>query len=193
MSNIFLSTSLIYLASEEAGCLDDELTVVEDCNTRVYGMLPVALIANIAVVSGLLSAFLMPLTGAAVDYTPHRRKIGMYSAALVILIQAIQIGTLSETWFAMSVLQGIAGFLYQAQVVSTYSYLPEIARVVGQATMTHCEYFKLMMIHACCTRKTNHIVISLYFHSQRKLYLSTEYNTSSLSRGCHRTEHRVWF
>ena len=155
MSNIFLSTSLIYLASEQAGCLDAEDLVVEDCQTRVYGMLPTALIANIAVVSSLLSAFLMPLAGAAMDYTPHRRKIGIYVTALMILIQAIQIGTLQKTWFAMSVLQGIAGFLYQAQVIATFAYLPVIARAVGQATMTHCEYFKLMMIHACCTRKTN--------------------------------------
>jgi UMF1 family MFS transporter len=155
MSNIFLSTSLIYLASEEAGCLDDELTVVEDCNTRVYGMLPVALIANIAVVSGLLSAFLMPLTGAAVDYTPHRRKIGMYSAALVILIQAIQIGTLPKTWFAMSVLQGFSGFLFQVQVLATYAYFPVIARAVGEATMTHCEYFNLQVDDDACLLYAN--------------------------------------
>lgn len=36
----------------------------------------------------------------------------------------------------MSVLQAIAGFIYQVQVVSNYAYLPEMAREVGQARMT---------------------------------------------------------
>lgn len=35
----------------------------------------------------------------------------------------------------MSALQAIAGFIYQVQVVSTYAYLPEMAREVGQARM----------------------------------------------------------
>jgi hypothetical protein len=39
------------------------------------------------------------------------------------------------TWFAMAILQAIAGFLYQIQVVSAYSYLPEMARDVGQKSM----------------------------------------------------------
>ena len=154
ISNIFLSTSLIHLASEQAGCLDADGAVVGDCRTRVYGMLPTTLITNIAVVSGLLSAFLMPLMGAALDYTPYRRKIGMYTAALIMLIQAVQIGTLPNTWFAMSVLQGIAGFLYQIQVLTSFAYLPAIARIVGEAKMANCEYFKLIdyIIHACCTQ-----------------------------------------
>lgn len=35
----------------------------------------------------------------------------------------------------MAVLQAIAGFIYQVQVVSNYAYLPEMAREVGQARM----------------------------------------------------------
>ena len=140
MSNIFLSTSLIFLASEAAGCLDDEGKVADTCTTSVYGMLPAALITNIAIVSGLLSAFFMPLAGAMVDYTPYRRALGITVATLMILIQAIQIGTVSQTWFAMAILQGIAGFLYQVQVLTVYAYLPEIARAVGQTTMTNCKY-----------------------------------------------------
>jgi MFS-type transporter involved in bile tolerance (Atg22 family) len=35
----------------------------------------------------------------------------------------------------MAVLQAIAGFVYQIQVVSVYAYLPETARIVGQTRM----------------------------------------------------------
>ena len=109
MSNVFLSTSLLYLASEEAGCIDDEDNLITDCPNKVYGFAPGSLITNVAVISGLLTAFLMPSVGAIIDYTPHRRLVGIITSVLVTLIQAIQIGTVSSTWFAMAILQVIVG------------------------------------------------------------------------------------
>jgi UMF1 family MFS transporter len=135
MSNIFLATAFIYLASEQAGCLDEEGEVLDSCDERVHGQSPTALIANIAVFSGLLSAFFMPFAGAAVDYTPYRRRIGAAVAALMMCIQAAQIATISSTWFAMAILQAINGFLYQVQILSSYAYLPEICLDVGESTM----------------------------------------------------------
>ena len=149
MSNIFLSTALIYLASETVGCTEEVLNednnttswkVVEDCDEKVYGAFkPAALITNIAVISGVLSALFMPVIGAIVDYTPHRWTVGTISALLIILVQAIQIGTGSQTWFAMSILQALTGFFYQVQVLATYAYLPDISSAVGQKRMTSCK------------------------------------------------------
>ena len=136
MSNIFLSTAFIYLASEDAGCVDDEGNVMETCNNKIYGFKPASLIANIAVISGLLSALLMPFTGAIVDYTSHRRNTGIVAAVLIILIQGAQIALFSSTWFPMMVFQAIAGFVYQVEVLASYAYLPDIARVVGEEAMT---------------------------------------------------------
>lgn len=126
MSNIFLSSSLIYLGTQAAGGEDQ----------KIYGFLPGSLVVNIAVASGLLSAFLVPFFGALIDLTPHRRLVGILSAALIIIIQAIQIFTLPATWFVMAILQGITGFVYQIQVLATYSYLPDISRMVGEVKMT---------------------------------------------------------
>jgi MFS transporter, UMF1 family len=141
MSNIFLSTSFIYLASEQVGCVytDDENgneIVVEDCDEKVHGSSPTSLIANIAVVSGVLSAIFMPMVGAMVDYTNHRRTVGIVSALLMLSIQVAQIGTVQATWFPMAILQAISGFLYQVQVLAVYAYLPEISRTVGEVTMS---------------------------------------------------------
>jgi MFS-type transporter involved in bile tolerance (Atg22 family) len=91
MSNIFLSTSLIYLASEEAGCIDENGEAIPDCENTVHGFRPPSLIANIAVISGLLSALFMPFIGAIVDYTPYRRATGIIAAILIILIQSAQV------------------------------------------------------------------------------------------------------
>lgn len=119
MSNVFLSTALIYLASEEVGCVeevDGKMEIVEDCPERVYGAFrPAALITNIAVISGLLSALFMPLAGAVVDYTSHRWTTGVVSAILITVVQVIQVGTNSNTWFPMAILQAITGCFYQIQ------------------------------------------------------------------------------
>lgn len=137
MSNIFLSTSLIFLASQEAGCLNEKGDeVLDDCGETVYGFKPVSLISNIAIVSGLLSALLMPIAGAMIDCTPYRRHVGVGIAAFMVLIQGVQMGTVSSTWFAMAILKAVVGFLYQVQVLAVYAYLPDIATIVGQELMT---------------------------------------------------------
>lgn len=150
MSNIFLSTALIFLASDEVGCTEEiyyedtnttSIEVIEECDAQVYGAFrPAALITNIAVISGLMSAVLMPVIGAIVDYTNHRWTVGVASAILIILVQGIQIGTTSKTWFVMSILQALTGFFYQVTVLSTYAYLPDISRAVGMKKMTKCKY-----------------------------------------------------
>jgi len=136
MSNIFLATSFVFLASEQAGCVDDEGELFDECNKNVYGFRPAALVSNIAVITGLLSAFFMPLCGALVDCTNHRRLVGIIVSCLITLIQAIQIGTVSGTWYPMLMLQALAGFLYQVLVLSNYAYLPDMARVLGEEKMT---------------------------------------------------------
>jgi MFS-type transporter involved in bile tolerance (Atg22 family) len=159
MSNLFLASSFIYLASDEAGCLNEKDQVIEGCENTVHGFQPPSLVANIAVISGLLSAFLMPLTGAIIDFTPHRRLVGILASALLTVIQAAQIFTISSTWFPMLILQAIAGFVYQVVVLSNYAYLPEIARSVGQKLMTRCEYH-LSILNGFSSSSYVHIVLT---------------------------------
>ena len=119
MSNIFLSTALIYLASEEVGCVeevDGQMKATENCDEKVFGVFrPAALITNIATVSGLLSALFMPVAGAIIDYTSHRKTTGVVSAQILTLIQIVQIGTSSSNWFAMAILQVFMGVAYHVQ------------------------------------------------------------------------------
>ena len=99
MSNVFLASALIFLAKREIGCEEDEV----ECG-KVYGMKPSSLITTIGTVSGILSAFFMPFIGAIIDYTSKRWECGAIATTLFILIQAIQIGTVQKTWFAMATL-----------------------------------------------------------------------------------------
>lgn len=127
ISNVFLSTSLILLAEREINCEEDDVP----CG-KVYGLKPSSLISLIATLSGILSCFFLPFMGAIVDYTRHRWSLGVISCSVLVLVQAIQIGTVQKTWFIMSILQAFNGFVYQVVTLASYAYLPEIASEVTE-------------------------------------------------------------
>jgi MFS-type transporter involved in bile tolerance (Atg22 family) len=135
MSNIFMSTSLLWLAKDAAGCFDEPIADGQ-CNKSIYGMKAESFITNIATIAAVLAALFMPICGALVDYTPHRKSVGIVTALIMIAIQAAQIGTVEQTWFAMGILQALAAFIYQLQLVVLFAYMPEIAREVGEISMT---------------------------------------------------------
>lgn len=103
-----------------------------DCDTKVYGFRPSSLITNIAIVSGILAAIANPIIGAVVDHTDYRHEVGFYSCIAIVTIQAIQIYTVSSTWFPMAILQAVAAFLYQIVITTTYAYFPELSSEVGE-------------------------------------------------------------
>jgi hypothetical protein len=84
----FLATALIKIAKDEAGCQIEKLpgeTKLPDCNEKVYGLKPSSLLSTFATVLGLVAAISMPLVGAIVDYTPHRRGLGRLMASIFCL------------------------------------------------------------------------------------------------------------
>lgn len=141
-----VNAALLELASAAAGCpTDSELQKMEtdgliedandyECTGKVYGQNPLSLISNIAVVTGLLSAFFMPIIGVICDFTHYRRFVGIAVTLIFAIIQAVQIGIGTGTWFAMAILQSIAGFLFSVIIMTTLAYLPEICEVVGYET-----------------------------------------------------------
>lgn len=155
MSNVFLSTALIFLASKEVGCtrmVDGEEEVIDNCQERVYGVfLPSALVTDLAAISGFCSALFMPVAGAIVDFTSHRWTVGVVVSTLIVLVQVAQIFTNSQTWFAMAILQAVAGCLYQVLTLASYAYLPDIARQVPGETMARFTSFFSMAQFSCQT------------------------------------------
>ena len=86
---LFLSSALVLLASEEAGCdrVDDDV-----CDRPVAGVLrPSSLLAVTNMSSSFLAACLMPLLGATIDRTPHRRRVGLASAYLLLAVNLAQV------------------------------------------------------------------------------------------------------
>lgn len=145
MSNVVVNAALLELAMDAAGCpTKDELDAMEAdglivdagdfvCTSKVYGQNPLSLISNIAVATGIIGAICMPITGVILDFTPYRRMVGILFSIIFTIIQGIQIGIGPNTWFAMAILQAMAGVCFTVVMMTSLAYLPEICEVVGQA------------------------------------------------------------
>jgi MFS transporter, UMF1 family len=126
---VFVSSELLKLAKEAAGCNDDlngETWNASGCDLRVHGMRPSSILANIVMVVGLLSAVLMPLIGSLIDHTPHRRAVGSISAACMVLFILLQMIVLQDAWFLAAILQIFIAFSYTVHLCAVYAYLPEL-------------------------------------------------------------------
>ena len=105
---------------------DFDLQCDGDDEGRVYGMKPSSLLTVIGVVSGLLSALMLPLFGAIVDHTSLRKEIGQSSIAVVSIVKGIEIFVSPATWFAVSILQVVNFILYNAHNCAIYAYTAEV-------------------------------------------------------------------
>lgn len=123
---VFVSTELLRLAEEAAGCQDYAGGVVVECDNRVYGMRPSSILTNIVMVVGLFSAFIMPLVGSIIDHTEYRRAVGSISAAALSILILIQMLIMEKFWFAAAILQVFIAFSYTVHLCSVYAYLPEL-------------------------------------------------------------------
>jgi len=134
MSNVHLSNSFLHLACKEGGGFGDGDRCI-DPDVRVRGMKPASFVSNILIFASIMSALVMPPTGAIIDFTPYRRWVGIVTAVLLAVISGVQIATLEETWFAMAILQAIIFVIYQLQLMTLFAYFPEIARDYGSEKM----------------------------------------------------------
>lgn len=125
----FLGTALLRLAKLDAGCEVDPPegeTKVPDCDGRVYGIRPSSLLTTYTIIIGVLSTALMPLMGAIVDYTPHRRRVARTTSVVFCVLLIPQIFVSQETWFAIAIIHIASAFIGWAQSMITYAYLPEL-------------------------------------------------------------------
>lgn len=132
MTYVFFFAALLSLAEEAAGCDADG---DDDCSEEIYGIRPSSTITIISTFSGLISCFFAPIIGAITDFTPYRKALGITTAIFLTLLQVVLIGTVEGTWIAMSVIFAISSFVYQAQSIACFSFLPDIARLVDERTM----------------------------------------------------------
>ena len=145
MSSLLLGPALLILAQDAAikdDCDANNGDDVQDCTDegRVYGMRPSSLLTNIGVFSGIFSAVLLPLFGAIVDHTPHRKAIGQWAAILLSIIKGIEIFISKSTWFFISILQVLNYVLYQAHLCAAYAYTAELSVDPNEQTIYNARF-----------------------------------------------------
>lgn len=140
-AGVFFASSVLYLASAEAGCLDEsgeEILDEDDCDSRVYGFKPATFVTMISIIAGLLSAIFMPVIGAIVDCTHHRKTVSITASVLLVLIKGVQAGISSRTWLLFTLLQALAVFVFAVQAVTMYAYQPDLAKRLGDERLIRC-------------------------------------------------------
>lgn len=118
MSGAFLGTALLVLAKEDATAGDDS------DQPKIYGLRPSSLLTVSSVIVTLAAAAVMPLFGAIVDYTPHRKSIGLATAVAVALLNGAQSFVSGSTWPLMLLLLIFSNFLYIVHSTIVLAYLP---------------------------------------------------------------------
>ena len=128
----FLGTALLKLAKQEAGCETEpspETGTVPECEGRVYGIRPSSLLTTYTIVVGLVSAALLPLMGAIVDYTAHRRWVARVTSVTLCVLMVPQLFVNERTWIAVACLQIAVAFAGWAQTMVSHAYLPELTNI----------------------------------------------------------------
>ena len=102
--------------------------------------------------------------GAITDFTPHRKAVGVISAIILVVLQAIFIFTFESTWLIIAFMKAITDFVYHAQELATFSYLPEMASIVNDSTMAHfSSIFSMLQFSSVLIFLVLIIAISLTF------------------------------
>jgi UMF1 family MFS transporter len=128
-SAAFLSTAVINLAKEAAGCETEPPsgeTLIPDCDKKIYGLKPSSMLTTYTLIVGVTSTAILPLMGAIIDYTPHRRLVGRVTSFLFTILILPQIFISEDTFFAVVIIQIFVSFLGWMQTGITYAYLPEL-------------------------------------------------------------------
>jgi UMF1 family MFS transporter len=139
MSSIFLGPALLELATEAANCESEQ-----NCDARIYGMKPSSLLSNIAIMSGLLASFSMPIIGAVVDHTSYRLQVGKYSGYILSTVKLIEALVSSSTWYYVAWLQVLSGLFYYAHILATYAYTSELSDDTTEQTKYNTYFFTVL-------------------------------------------------
>ena len=129
-AGVFVGTALLRLAAEDVGCEQ-----AADCENTVYGLRPSSLLTLTSAITGIVAALLMPIVGAIVDHTRHRKLVGSVSALILIAISAGQISISESNWLVILILEAIGGFTLLVHTTGVFAYLPDLT--TDELDLTH--------------------------------------------------------
>lgn len=116
----FVGSAMIRLAITEAG----------GPNEYIHGMKASSVLTIATLIVGITAGVTMPMVGAIVDHTDHRKGMGAVSALIVTIAVGVQVILSQDTWFICFILEIIGGYFLIMHQVCTMAYLPDLTHDV---------------------------------------------------------------
>lgn len=113
----FVGSAILKLAAMEAGGI----------NMTIHGIKVSSLLTIGNLIAGVTAGVTMPLVGALVDHTDHRKAMGALSAAVVVACAGGQLSLGPDTWFTVYILGIILGYFFIMHQVCVMAYLPDLS------------------------------------------------------------------
>lgn len=131
IGGLFLVTALLYLAEDAAGCHDAAYLSLGssssgECTRQIYGFRPSSLTTSVQSIVAVISSICMPLVGAVIDHTSHRRLVGQLTAVLLVGFNIVYVFLGETNWFPLLLLLIPFLFTYSVHSTATFAYFPEL-------------------------------------------------------------------
>jgi UMF1 family MFS transporter len=145
----YVGSAIVRLAARDAGCLVGP----GRCNKTVYGIQPSSLLTTTSAIAGVCAALLMPVFGAIIDHTQHRKLVGVISGALAVIAVGAQLSISQSTWFFVLWMDAIGGFSLLVHAANTFAYLPDLT--LDYAVLSHytsrinMRQFSVQFVYLC--------------------------------------------
>ena len=119
----FVGSAMIRVAAIKAG---------GTTTGTIYGMQPSSVLTVASLVVNVSAGITMPLVGALVDHTEHRKIMGTVSAFIMTLAVAVQTGISVDSWLTVWIFEIIGGYFLIMHQVCTMAYLPDLTHEVPE-------------------------------------------------------------
>ncbi len=116
----FIGSVMLRYAAMEAGGRD----------MPIYGFKASSLLTVATVIVGVVAGITMPIVGALVDHTDHRKSLGAISAAVTVTAVGLQTMIAKSTWFPCFILEVVGGYTLIMHQVCALAYLPDLTHDV---------------------------------------------------------------
>jgi MFS transporter, UMF1 family len=118
----YVGAAVLRMASLDAGCPKPS-----DCTNRIYGFRPSSLLTLASSIVGVSAALLMPIVGAVVDHTTHRRRVGLWSGVIAIMLAGLQLLISQRLWLFCLCVDAVQAFVLLVHLTAVFAYLPDLS------------------------------------------------------------------
>ena len=79
-------------------------------------------------VGNIISVLGLPILGAVVDYTSHRKLLGQILISIAVLGNLAQVGISEDTWVVMAAIQAILKIFIDGHQLCMFAYIGELSQ-----------------------------------------------------------------